>query len=75
LAIEATERKTKADRDQDSTAKRERERERKEDKKIGKCRLMRDNTSKNEKNEGAMGGDLVLCLYLVLLLLASSAAA
>jgi hypothetical protein len=39
---------------------------------MGKCRLMSDNTSKNEKNEGAMG-NLVLCfLYLVL---APSAAA
>jgi hypothetical protein len=54
---------------------RERERERKEDKKMGKCRLMRDNTSKTEKKEAAMGGDLVLCFLYLLLLFASSAAA
>jgi hypothetical protein len=68
LATEATEPKMKADRDQDSTAERERQREtEREDKKMANCRLMRDHTSKNEKNEGAMGGDLVLCfLYLVL---------
>jgi hypothetical protein len=41
---------------------------------MGKCRLMRDNASKNEKNEGAMGGDLVLC-FLYLLVVAYSAEA
>jgi hypothetical protein len=73
LAIEATEQKMKAEIDQDSTAKRERERERESGKRTRrweKCRLMRDNTSKNEKNEGTMEGDLVLC-FLYLLLLAS----